>query len=95
MIATAINPDISGWNGGDYRDRPGFTESTRAWDVALTETSLIAGGKAGGIDGKVGLHGPHHTFGIRGKLHHIQVNVWNPGVKGSGKVWRWPLPFIK
>jgi RHS repeat-associated protein len=42
---------------------------------------------------KGGMHGAHHFFPRLGaRLPHIQVNWWRPGVKGSGGVWRLPLP---
>ncbi len=41
---------------------------------------------------KVGLHEPHHFFPGKGLRPHFQVNWWKKGEKGSGGVWRLPLP---
>jgi len=41
---------------------------------------------------KIAHHGAHHTFGSLGRLPHIQINAWRPGVPGSGGVFRIPLP---
>jgi RHS repeat-associated protein len=43
---------------------------------------------------KVALHDAHHPFGPLGKLPHIQVNVWQNGIPGSGfTLPRIPLPW--
>jgi RHS repeat-associated protein len=36
------------WDGGDYKDRPGFSESKVAWTVAVIAGSAAAGGAAAG-----------------------------------------------
>ncbi len=41
---------------------------------------------------RIGIHGPNHPFPGEGKLPHLQVNWWRPGVPGSGGVWRYPGP---
>lgn len=62
-------------------------------------TLIIATGagialKTGGIATRVAVHGAHHTFGKFGKLPHVQVNWWKPGVKGSGGAARIPFPKV-
>lgn len=67
------------------------------------ESSLIGGGTIGSIFGKtltVGkygfkfdLHTTPHPFGRLGKLSHFQLNIWENGIKGSGKAFRLPLPW--
>jgi RHS repeat-associated protein len=42
---------------------------------------------------RLGVHGPHHSFGSFGKLSHVQLNWWTPGAKGSGGAVRMPLPW--
>lgn len=37
-------------------------------------------------------HAAHHTFGRLGCLPHLQANIWRPGVSGSGRAVRVPLP---
>ncbi len=41
---------------------------------------------------KIAVHEAHHTFGNFGKLPHIQINVWQNGVSGSGWALRVPFP---
>jgi hypothetical protein len=41
---------------------------------------------------RIGLHGRHHRFGSLGKLPHVQVATWRPGVKGSTCIIRVPVP---
>jgi len=40
---------------------------------------------------KIKVHGPHHRFPWLGKLPHVQINWWRPGIRGSGGVLRIPL----
>lgn len=41
---------------------------------------------------KCAIHGAHHSFnGVKRK--HIQLTTWRKGVKGSGRNYRFPLPF--
>lgn len=49
--------------------------------------------EAAGYETRIALHGAHHSFGEAGKLAHIQMNVWKPGVAGSGRAFRLPLPW--
>jgi hypothetical protein len=42
--------------------------------------------------GRIMHHSAHHTFGSLGRLPHLQMNFWRPGVSGSGGVFRIPLP---
>ena len=42
---------------------------------------------------RIAIHDAHHTFGSFGKLPHIQINVWQTGVPGSGWGLRIPLPW--
>lgn len=51
--------------------------------------------RTGGRVIRVGIHGPHHPFLVIGKAPHIQVNIWKPGVPGSGRVVRVPIPGRK
>ena len=53
------------------------------------------GAVASGWGGKAAMHGAHHTFGDLGKLPHAQLNLWQKGVRGSGKVFRVPWPWGK
>ncbi len=90
----------TGW--GDptkYTDEAGgawkFWEDV-ALEVATTAALAAAGGigaEAAGWQSKASYHGAHHAFGEAGKLSHIQVNIWKEGVKGSGKSFRFPLPW--
>ncbi|MDO4683015.1 MAG: hypothetical protein Q4B17_09555 [Lautropia sp.] len=41
---------------------------------------------------RIAHHTAHHAFGRLGRLPHLQANIWRPGVSGSGKVFRLPLP---
>jgi hypothetical protein len=43
--------------------------------------------------GKIAAHPPHHTFGVWGRLPHLQLNLWRVGVKGSGSAMRLPVPL--
>jgi RHS repeat-associated protein len=86
---------LEGWDGGSHKDDPGFGVSKFSWHVAITAVELIIGAKAGGIEGKIEIHPPHHTFGKLGKLKHIQGIIWRKGVKGSQKIIRIPLPKIR
>ena len=49
--------------------------------------------QAAGIESRIALHGPHHSFGPAGRLSHLQLNTWRAGVKGSGWAFRIPLPW--
>lgn len=41
---------------------------------------------------KIAHHSAHHTFGSLGRLPHIQLNAWRPGISGSTSALRIPLP---
>jgi RHS repeat-associated protein len=41
--------------------------------------------QAANITGRWAVHGPHHTFPLVGRASHVQLNVWRPGVRGSGR----------
>ena len=56
-----------------------------------TPYAIRGGFRLFGRAAKVEIHGPHHPFGRFGKLPHIQINWWRPGIKGSGGVIRIPL----
>jgi RHS repeat-associated protein len=71
---------------------PNFQFSRGAGLVASCALSGAGALKGVGISTKIGLHGPHHTFGKLGRLPHIQVNWWRTGVKGSGGAVRVPVP---
>lgn len=60
--------------------------------VAVGSLALAGGLQATGIQTKIALHGPHHTFGRLGRLPHLQMNWWRAGIKGSGGVVRVPVP---
>jgi RHS repeat-associated protein len=64
-------------------------------DVAEGAEAAIAASRAAGWGGKLAVHTAHHQFGSLGRLSHLQANVWKMGVKGSGKVFRIPLPLRK
>ena len=66
--------------------------ATVGWMVDL---SLTAAGwaKSLGVGARVAIHGPHHEFGVLGRLSHVQLNTWEKGVRGSGGVLRIPLPW--
>lgn len=61
-----------------------------------TLTVLAAGYSAGWPIGKVfkfGIHDQHHYFSLLGKkLPHLQLNWYQQGIKGSGRVIRIPFP---
>ena len=42
--------------------------------------------------GRIAHHSAHHAFGSFGRLPHLQMNYWRPGVSGSGGAFRIPLP---
>ena len=44
------------------------------------------------VAGRIAHHSAHHTFGSLGRLPHLQLNTWRPGVSGSGGAFRIPLP---
>ncbi len=44
-----------------------------------------------GWAGRLGAHEPHPRFGSYGRLPHLQLNLWRPGIKGSGIAFRLPL----
>jgi RHS repeat-associated protein len=53
-----------------------------------------AGLRLAGYSHRLALHGAHHNFGRLGRLAHLQMNIWRPGVSGSGRtVFRLPLPW--
>jgi len=60
-----------------------------AWDVAAGGAAVKSLSRYGA---RLAVHGPHHTFGRLGRLPHVQLNIWEKGVKGSGKAIRLPLP---
>ncbi len=87
-----------------YRDEAGLTNTVNEDSTAFTvgEIAGVAhmvalGGasaaRAAGVQTRVAVHGAHHTFGRLGKLFHAQINWWRVGVKGSGGVFRIPLPW--
>ena len=61
-----------------------------AWGVAAISVGTA---RVAGWTSKIARHGPHHTFGRLGKLSHIQTTIWKMGVKGSGRNFRFPLPW--
>lgn len=87
-----VEGPFTGWDGGNYRQDAGFRESTVSWDVAQRAATLALGLRATGLQGKLGLHGPHHSFGKMGRRPHLQLNIWQKGVKGSDRAWRLPFP---
>lgn len=44
------------------------------------------------VAGRIAHHSAHHTFGSLGRLPHLQMNYWRPGISGSGGAIRLPLP---
>ncbi len=62
---------------------------------AVTGAALggLTAARAAGVTSRVAIHGAHHTFPVVGRAAHIQVNVWQIGVKGSGSALRVPLPW--
>jgi RHS repeat-associated protein len=63
-----------------------------AHGVALSGLGVA---RAVGVQTRVALHGPHHSFGALGRLRHFQLNWWKIGVKRSGGTFRIPLPWRK
>jgi RHS repeat-associated protein len=65
--------------------------------VLAIDSSLgvpAAGLRLAGYSHRLALHGAHHNFGRLGRLAHLQMNVWRPGVSGSGRtLFRLPLPW--
>jgi len=58
-----------------------------------TYTTLLSGVAANpSLGARVGFHGPYHEFPLLGKLPHLQLNWWQRGIDGSGRVLRLPLP---
>lgn len=45
-----------------------------------------------GWTARLAIHGPHHRFGVLGNRPHIQLNIWQKGVRNSGRAFRIPLP---
>jgi RHS repeat-associated protein len=74
-------------------DSSGYAVGKFVGTLHLTAIVMLAPGAAG-FRGKVGIHGPHHKFGSVGKLWHFQINIWQDGVKDSGKVLRLPLLVV-
>jgi len=72
----------------DYDIGLGIGIATDVANIAATGIAIA------GLSGRVAIHGAHHTFGNLGRLHHLQLNLWRAGVKGSGRVLRLPLPKI-
>jgi RHS repeat-associated protein len=60
---------------------------------AIAIAGLSTAAVAAGLQTRVAIHGAHHTFGPLGRLAHLQLNWWRAGVKGSGGVFRIPLPW--
>ncbi len=44
------------------------------------------------VSGRIAHHSAHHAFGSLGRLPHLQMNYWRPGVSGSCGAFRIPLP---
>jgi hypothetical protein len=55
----------------------------------------VGAARVAGVQTKIAIHGAHHAFPRLGgrRLAHIQLNVWQTGVKGSGKAFRIALPW--
>lgn len=49
-----LGSPLKKWDGGEYAGRPGFTDSTRCWDVAQYAVVALAGDGIAGLLGKVG-----------------------------------------
>lgn len=62
------------------------TEGAFLWftPIAFTFGRVVAG--------RIAHHSAHHAFGSLGRLPHLQMNYWKPGVSRSGGVFRIPLP---
>ena len=62
------------------------TEGAVLWfaPIAFTFGRVVAG--------RIAHHSAHHAFGSLGRLPHLQMNYWRPGVSGSGGAFRIPLP---
>ncbi|MCW5947550.1 MAG: RHS repeat-associated core domain-containing protein, partial [Fimbriimonadales bacterium] len=78
----------------DRESRPYISGSTVGAGHGLA-FGAAGGARLAGWTSKVGVHSAHHSFGKLGKLPHVQVTVWKPGVKGSDKHLRIPLPPIR
>jgi hypothetical protein len=76
----------------EWRDRGGWA------GLAVPGGAVVRGGAKAvkaGWRGKLAIHKDHHSFKRLGgrKLPHVQLNVWQKGVKASGRtVFRVPFP---
>ena len=97
---------MSEWQGGssNWGDPMKYTEAVgggwmwaerAAIGVTIGATFCAIGAGIGVIPNysfKFGIHPAEHYFPEYGeKLRHLQINKWLQGVKGSGKVWRYPF----
>ena len=97
---------MSEWQGGssNWGDPMKYTEAAggswmwaerAALGVSIGATFCAIGAGIGVIPNysfKFGIHPAEHYFPEYGeKLRHLQINKWLQGVKGSGKVWRYPF----
>jgi RHS repeat-associated protein len=83
------------WEDLDSESNEGdsaFQSGLNGGRTAVGCLAAAGGVRASGIGTRIGLHGPHHSFGRLGRLPHLQLNWWRPGIKGSGGVVRLPLP---
>jgi len=63
-------------------DRGSSLRNNRSIDIPIGDWNV-----------RIGIHGPHHRFPVIGRATHIQVNVFKPGVRGSGRrPIRIPIP---
>ena len=73
-------------------NNPTMKKSEACGAIAACAAGGAGALRAAGISSKIALHGPHHSFGPLGRLPHLQVSWWRPGVPGSGGACRLPLP---
>lgn len=95
LTLNATNSLREAWGINDTVDHS--SASYHAGEIAgaaVAAADIAANGIAiAGYETRIALHEAHHTFGEAGKLAHLQMNVWKPGVKGSGQAFRIPLPW--
>src|SRR5690606_9003078 len=64
--------------------------------TALTLAGGAIAGRAlalqeAGWTGRLALHDAHHSFPLLGNQPHLQLNLWQTGVSGSGMAFRLPI----
>jgi hypothetical protein len=86
-----IGEDLEGGADIAFKASYGIAAAATAAVVALGAKEAVAAVTTG-VQWRVAIHSAHHSFGRLGRLPHVQVNWWKAGAKGSGGVFRIPLP---